>query len=359
MIDFAALFGGKGRPLVGLDISSSAVKMVELAEAGSNQYRLERYAIEPLPRDAVSDGNIASLDGVAEAIRKAWKRMGTSTRSVALALPSSAVITKKINLPAGLRELDMEVQVESEANQYIPFAIEEVNLDFQTLGPVGNGADEVEVMIAASRKEKVEDRVAAAESAGLKAIVMDVESFAAQSAFALICSRLPDAGKGKIVALVDVGANAMKVTIFRDETVLYSREQAFGGYQLTQDIMRNYGMSAEEAEAAKRANSLPENYEHDLLKPFMDSLGLEVSRALQFFFTSTQFNQVDMIVLAGGCAVVPGLDQVVASRTQVTTQVANPFQGMALSQRVRPRNLATEAPALMVACGLAMRRFDA
>lgn len=359
MIDFAALFGGKGRPLVGLDISSSAVKMVELTEAGSNQYRLERYAIEPLPRDAVTDGNIASLDGVADAIRKAWKRLGTSTRSVALALPSSAVITKKINLPAGLRELDMEVQVESEANQYIPFAIEEVNLDFQVLGPVGNGADEVEVMIAASRKEKVEDRVAAAESAGLKALVMDVESFAAQSAFGLICSRLPDGGKGKIVALVDVGANAMKVTIFRDDAVLYSREQAFGGYQLTQDIMRNYGMSAEEAEAAKRANSLPENYEHDLLKPFMDSLGLEVSRALQFFFTSTQFNQVDMIVLAGGCAVVPGLDQIVASRTQVTTQVANPFQGMALSQRVRPRNLATEAPALMVACGLAMRRFDA
>lgn len=359
MIDFAALFGGKGRPLVGLDISSSAVKMVELAEAGSNQYRLERYAIEPLPRDAVTDGNIASLDGVADAIRKAWKRMGTSTRSVALALPASAVITKKINLPAGLRELDMEVQVESEANQYIPFAIEEVNLDFQTIGPLGNGTDEVEVMIAASRKEKVEDRVAAAESAGLKALVMDVESFAAQAAFSLICSRLPDGGKGKIIAMVDVGANAMKVAIIRDDVVLYSREQAFGGFQLTQDIMRNYGMSAEEAEAAKRANSLPENYEHDLLKPFMDSLGLEVSRALQFFFTSTQFNQVDMIILSGGCAVVPGLDQIVASRTQVTTQVANPFQGMALSQRVRPRNLATEAPALMVACGLAMRRFDA
>lgn len=358
MIDFAALLGGKGRPLIGLDISSSAVKMVELADAASNQYRLERYAIEPLPRDAVTDGNIASLDGVADAIRKAWKRLGTSTRSVALALPASAVITKKIALPAGLRELDMEVQVESEANQYIPFAIEEVNLDFQVLGPMGGSTDEVEVLIAASRKEKVEDRVAAAEAAGLKAVVMDVESFAAQAAFDLIRTRLPDAGKGKVVATVDVGANAMKVAIMRDENVLYSREQAFGGFQLTQDIMRNYGMSAEEAEAAKRSGSLPENYEHDLLRPFMDSLGLEVSRALQFFFTSTQFNQVDLIVLSGGCAVIPGLDQVVAGRTQVSTQIANPFQGMTLSQRVRPRNLATEAPALMVACGLAMRRSE-
>jgi type IV pilus assembly protein PilM len=359
VIDFSSLLGGRSRPLIGLDISSSAVKMVELTEA-SNQYRLERYAIEPLPRDAVSDGNIASLDVVADAIRKAWKRLGTSTKSVALALPSAAVITKKISLPAGLREMDMEIQVESEANQYIPFAIEEVNLDFQVLGSMPGGNEEVEVLIAASRKEKVEDRVAAAESAGLKAIVMDVESFAAQAAFELIRRKLDkDEGQGKVVAMVDIGANVMKVAVIRDENVLYAREQAFGGFQLTQDIMRNYGMSTEEAEAAKRSGSLPENYEHELLRPFMDSLGLEVSRALQFFFTSTQFNQVDQIVLAGGCAVVPGLEQIVAGRTQVATQVANPFVGMSLAQRIRPKNLASDAPALMVACGLAMRRFDA
>ncbi|KAF7598617.1 MAG: pilus assembly protein PilM [Candidatus Dactylopiibacterium carminicum] len=344
---------------MGLDISSSAVKLVELAEAGSNQYRLERYAIEPLPRDAVTDGNIASLEAVADAIRRAWKRLGSSTRQVALALPAAAVITKKIMLPAGLRELEMEVQVESEANQYIPFAIDEVNLDFQVLGPSPGSAEEVDVLIAASRKEKVEDRVAAAEAAGLKALVMDVESFASQAAFELIKKRLPDAGRGKIVALVDLGAQVMKVTILRDQNVLYSREQAFGGNQLTQDISRNYGMSTEEAEAAKRSSSLPEDYEHELLKPFTESVALEVSRALQFFFTSTQFNQVDNIVLSGGCAVIPGIDQVVASRTQVPTKTANPFVGMSLSQRVRPKNLAADAPALMVACGLALRRFDA
>lgn len=358
MIDIGSLLGGRARPLIGLDISSSAVKMVELSEA-SNQYRLERYSIEPLPRDAVTDGNIASLDAVADAIRKAWKRLGSPTKSVAMALPAAAVITKKITLPAGLREMEMEVQVESEANQYIPFAIEEVNLDFQTLGVLPGSEEEVEVMIAASRKEKVEDRVAAAESAGLKATVMDVESFAAQAAFDLIRRKLDkDEGAGKIVATVDVGANVMKVAILRDENVLYAREQSFGGFQLTQDIMRNYGMSTEEAEAAKRSGSLPENYEHELLRPFMDSLGLEVSRALQFFFTSTQFNQVDQIILSGGCAVLPGLDQIVSGRTQVPTQIANPFVGMGLSSRIRPKNLATEAPSLMVACGLALRRFD-
>lgn len=358
-MDIQSLLGGKSKALVGLDISSSAVKLVELAEAGGNQLRLERYAIEPLPRDAVTDGNISSLEAVADAIRRAWRRMGASTKQVALALPAAAVITKKITLPAGLRELDMEAQVESEANQYIPFAIEEVNLDFQVLGPAGTGADEVEVLIAASRKEKVEDRVAAAEAAGLRAVKMDVESFASQAAFDLIKRRLPNAGKGRVVALIDVGAQMMKVTVLRDDNVLYSREQAFGGNQLTLDISRAYGMSTEEAEAAKRSNSLPDNYEHELLRPFVDSVALEISRALQFFFTSTQFNQVDHIVLSGGCAVIPGIDQVVAGRTQVTTEIANPFVGMSLSQRVRPKNLAADAPALMVACGLAMRRFDA
>ncbi|GAB2877488.1 pilus assembly protein PilM [Uliginosibacterium flavum] len=358
-MDIQSLLGGKSKALIGLDISSSAVKLVELVEAGANQYRLERYAIEPLPRDAVTDGNIASLEAVAESIRRAWRRLGSSTKQVALALPAAAVITKKITLPAGLRELEMEIQVESEANQYIPFAIEEVNLDYQVLGPAGTGADEVEVLIAASRKEKVEDRVAAAEAAGLRAVVMDVESFASQSAFDLVKRRLPEAGKGKVVALVDVGAQMMKVTVLRDDSVLYSREQAFGGNQLTQDISRNYGMSTEEAEAAKRSSSLPENYEHDLLRPFSESVALEISRALQFFFTSTQFNQVDHIILSGGCAVIPGIDQVVAGRTQVTTEVANPFVGMSLSSRIRPKNLAADAPALLVACGLALRRFDA
>ncbi|WP_341676641.1 pilus assembly protein PilM [Niveibacterium sp. SC-1] len=358
MIDVSSLFGGKARPLIGLDISSSAVKLVELADVNGRQRRLERYAIEPLPREAVSDGNIAQLDVVADAVRRAWKRMQTTTRQVSAALPAGAVITKKIILPAGLRETEMEVQVESEANQYIPFAIEEVNLDFQVLGTAPGTEDEVEVLIAASRKEKVEDRVAVAEAAGLKPVVMDVESFASQAALDLVRAQLPEGGKNRIVALVDAGANMLKTTVFRNEQQLYSREQPFGGNQLTQDVARHYGMNVDEAESAKRTGSLPENYEVELLRPFMDSLALEVSRALQFFFTSTTFNQVDHVILAGGCAVIPGLDQVVAGRTQVPTMTANPFAGMQLSQRIRPKSLSADAPALMVATGLALRRFD-
>lgn len=344
---------------MGLDVSSSAVKLVELSRTAKGEYRIERYAIENLPRDSVVDGNIAKLEDVADAVRRAWKRMGTSTRNVALALPAAAVITKKIIVPANQREQELEVLVESEANQYIPFQLDEVNLDFQVVGPAPGNPDEVEVLIAASRKEKVEDRVAVAEAAGLRAVVVDVESYAAQAAFELVEKQLPEGGKDSNIVLVDVGANVMNVIILRNDQPVYSREQAFGGYQLTQDIMRNYGMTPEEAEAAKRTNTLPENYENDLLRPFMDNLALEVSRALQFFFTSTQYNSVDHIVLAGGCSIIPGLDEVVANRTQVETRVANPFVDMQLSQAVTAKRLSQDAPSLLVACGLALRRFDA
>ena len=353
-----SIFNPKARSLIGLDISSSAVKMVELGSDGKSGFRVERYAIEVLPRDAVADGNIVNLEATAEAIRRAWKRLATSTRSVAIALPTSHVITKKIIVAAGLREQELELQVESEANQYIPFALEEVNLDFQIAGPAPSSPDEIEVLIAASRKEKVEDRVAVVESAGLKAVVMDVESYAALAAFDLISKQLPEGGKGQIVALVDIGANVMSLTVLRDGQQLYGREQAFGGNQLTQDVARLFGMTFEEAETEKRRNNLPDNYESEVLQPFVESMALEVSRALQFFFTSTQFNQVSHIVLSGGCAVLPGADEAVASRTQINTVVANPFADMLLSERVKAKNLLQDAPSLVVACGLALRRFD-
>ena len=357
MIDLP-FFGSAAHQLAGLDISSSSVKLVELSGGDKEGYKVERYAIEPLPRDAVADGNIANLEAVSEAVRRALRRFGSGIKNVAMALPASSVITKKIILPAGLREQEMEISVESEANQYIPFAIDEVNLDFQVVGPAPGNPGELEVLIAASRKDKVEDRVAVAQAAGLKATVVDVESLAIESALELVCRQLPNGGQDKVVGLVDVGANVMKVSMFRNRQQVYMREQAFGGNQLTQDIVRHYGMSSDEAEAAKRAGSLPDTYSRELMRPFLDSLALEVSRALQFFFTSTQFNQVDHLVLAGGCAVMPGLADIVAARTQVETLIGNPFVGMTLSSKVRPKSLLADAPSLMVACGLALRRFD-
>jgi len=349
----------KAPPLCGVDISASSVKIVELSETADKKgYVLERYAIESLPKDAVSDGNINNLDAVSDGVKRAWKRLGSRIKNVSVALPAAAVISKKIMLPAGLREEDMEYQVESEANQYIPFALDEVNLDFQVIGLSPNNPDEVEVLLAASRKANVEDRVAAVQMAGLKTIVVDVEPYAAESAFEQIRNQLPGGALDQCVALVDIGDNVMNVNIIRNESSVYTRDQQIGGALLTQQIQTKFGLSAEEAEAGKRNGGLPDNYESDVLTPFLENLATEITRALQFFFTSTQYNEVSYIVLAGGCATLSGLDDVVATRTQVNTLIANPFAQMTLSSRIKPRQLQVDAPALMIACGLALRRFD-
>lgn len=349
-------FADSTPPLIGVDISSASVKMVELAEGGKGTYRLEAYAIAPLPRDAVVDGNIAGLDQVADVIKQAWKLLGTREKRLALSLPVAAVISKKVLMPAGLREEDMELQVESEANQYIPFSLDEVNIDFQVLGPAA-GPEEVEVLIAAARKEKIEDRVAAAEGAGLKVVVMDVETYATEAAYTLAATQLGNNGKGQTVMIVDIGASTMHINVLHDNQSVYTREQAFGGAQLTQEIQRRFGLSPEEAEIAKRRGGLPESYEVEVLQPFTQSLAMEVARAMQFFTSSTQYNRVDHILLAGGCASIAAIDVVVQERTQVHTVVANPFTGMSLGPKIRQQQLVADAPSLMIACGLALRRF--
>jgi type IV pilus assembly protein PilM len=346
----------KGPPLIGTDLSSSSIKMVELSEAGQGLYRLERYTIEQLPRESVVDGNINDLEAVSDALKRCHKRLGSGVKNLALALPTAAVISKKLLVPSGHSDEELQIQVEAEANQYIPFALDEVNLDFQVIGPSPGSSEDVEVLIAASRKEKIEDRVAAAEGAGLRPIVMDVDLYAAQAAFELMNGSAEDDGQN--VAMIDLGASVMSVNVMRDHQSIYLREQPFGGNELTQEIEHKFGLSPEEAEAAKRAGGLPEEYETDVLEPFIDKLGLEITRALHFFFSSTPHNEISRIVLCGGCAAIPGVEAAVARRTQVPTSIANPFARMQVSPRVKPRALAQDAPSLVVACGLALRRFD-
>lgn len=347
--------------LLGVDISASSIKMVELSRAdkSASSYRLERYVIEPMPVDAIQEGNINQLEQVSECLRRAWKRMGTRQKKIAMALPAASVITRKINVPAGLREDDLVFQVETEANQYVPFAMDEVNLDFQVIGPVPDCPEEVEVLLAVARKDRVEDRVAVALSADLKVMIIDIEQFAAQTVSStVIVSQLPDGGRDKVIALVDIGASNMRINILLNDASIYMRDQSFGGDQLTQEIRNHFNLSQEEAETAKRNGTLPENYYDDVLQPFCATLALEVARALQFFFTSTQYPQVDHIFLSGGCAVIPGLEEIVSERTQVITRVLNPFAGMELSGRIALRQLKADAPLLLIACGLAMRGFD-
>jgi type IV pilus assembly protein PilM len=350
-----SLFKESTPPLIGIDISSTSVKMVELANDGRGSYKLEGYAISPLAKDAITDGNVGDLEKVADAIKLAWKLLGSREKHAALALPSSSVISKKVIMAADLRDEDMEVQVEAEANQYIPFSLDEVNIDFQVLGPAPSSPDEVEVLIVAARKEKIEDRVAAAEGAGLKVIIMDVESYATEAAYTLVSGQLPNAGREQTVMIVDIGATMTHVNVLHDNKPVYAREQNFGGGQLTQEIQRRFGLSVEEAEIAKRRGGLPESYENEVLQPFVQLLAMEVARALQFFTSSTQYHRVDHIVLAGGCASIPEIDVTVQDRTQVNTIIANPFHSMGVGARVRQQQVTIDAPALLIACGLAMR----
>ncbi|TWO70460.1 pilus assembly protein PilM [Caenimonas sedimenti] len=357
MIALGSMIGQKTAPLLGLDISSSSVKLVELGRDKSGRFVLERCAIEPLERGWINDGNVEKFEEVAEAMRRVVKKSGTRTRNVAMALPASAVITKKIILPGGMTDAELEVQVETEANQYIPFSLDEVSLDFCVVGPSSTSAGDVEVLIAASRKEKVQDRQGLAEAAGLKPVILDVESYASRLAAGRLIGALPNEGKDQMVALFEVGASTTSMQVIRNDEVLYDRDQAFGGAQLTQLIVRQYGFSPEEAEAKKRSGELPEDYESGVLRPFVDSMAQEVARALQFFFTSTPHNRVDHIMVAGGSAALPGLSDAVTAQTSFPCVLADPFQGMHIGEGVREKKVRREAPSYLTSCGLAMRRF--
>ena len=357
MTALGSLFSRQPAPLLGLDVSSSSVKLVELGRDAAGKLVLERCAIEPLERGWITDGNVEKFDEVAEAVRRVVRKSGTRTRNVALALPPSAVITKKIVLPGGMSEQELELQVESEANQYIPFSLDEVSLDFCVVGQGVNAGDDVEVLIAASRKEKVQDRQGLAEAAGLKAMILDVESYASRLATARLIEQLPGQGKDAVVALFEIGAYTTSMQVLRNQEVLYDRDQAFGGAQLTQLIVRQYGFSSEEAETKKRSGDLPEDYAAGVLRPFVASIGQEIARALQFFFTSTPHNRVDYVLLAGGSAALPGLTSAVTRQTSFACSLVNPFDGMEIGAGLREKKVRREAPSYLTSCGLAMRRF--
>ena len=347
----------KSQPaLVGVDISSTAVKLLQLSRSG-NRYRVEHYAVEPLPPNAVVEKNIVEPEAVGEAIKRAVSRSGTRVRHAAAAVAGSAVITKVIPMPADLDDDDMESQIELEAVNYVPYPIEEVNLDFEVLGPMPGNPESVQVLLAASRAENVEVRASALELGGLTPKVMDVEVFAIENAFALLADQL-NIPKDGIVALIDSGATMTTLNVLRNGRNLYNREQVFGGKQLTDEVMRRYGLSYEEAGMAKRQGGLPESYEAEVLEPFEEAMVQQVSRLLQFFYAGSEHNRVDQVVLAGGCAAIPGIAQMVEEQLGVPTIVANPLAHMTLGPRVQAHALAQDAPALMIACGLALRSFD-
>ncbi len=350
-------FKKKSTPLLGIDISASAIKLLELSESGG-KYRIESYAVEPLPANSVVEKNIADADAVGEAIGRAVKKSGSRTKYGAAAVSGSAVITKVITMSAGLSDEDMESQIQLEADQYIPFPLEEVSMDFEILGPTEGNEEQVDVLLAASRSENVDLRIAALEVGGLEAKVVDVEAFALENAVAMMARELFGGGQGQVIAVADVGSAATTFSVLENLKIVYSREQAFGGAQLTEDIQRRYGLSYEEAGLAKKQGGLPDNYGPEVLEPFKESMAQQISRAQQFFFSSSSIAQIDHLILAGGCASIEGISEIVETAVGIPTVIANPFANMSLASRVPAQALNNDAPSLMVSCGLALRSFD-
>ncbi|MCO7224480.1 pilus assembly protein PilM [Pleionea sp. CnH1-48] len=353
----AQLIGTKKPSVVGLDISSTSCKLLELGRVGS-RYRVEAYAVEPLPQEAVSERDIRDPEAVGEAIKRVLSRSKSGLKHAAVAVAGSAVITKIIQMDKGLNDDDMESQIQVEADQYIPYPLEEVALDFEVVGESEKAPDKVDVLLAASRSENVYSRVDAVELGGITARVVDVEAYAMERAFRLLENQLPDQGEGKIIAVVDIGANMTSLSVLEDFKTIYTREQVFGGAQLTEEIQRRYGLSYEEAGMAKKQGGLPDDYEPEVLEPFKEAVIQQVSRSLQFFYSSSQYSEVDHVVLAGGCAVIDGLDDMLEERLGVSASIANPFADMSIASRVNAQALSVDAPSLMICCGLALRSFD-
>jgi type IV pilus assembly protein PilM len=305
----------------------------------------------------VVDKNITDIQAVGEAIGRAVKKSGTSTKTAAAAVAGSAVITKIISMPANLSDADLANQIQVEADQYIPFPLEDVAMDFEVIGP-SSDPDRVEVLLAASRSDNVDARRGALELGGLKAKVIDVEAFSLENTIGLLAREQLGGGEESVIALADVGSSITTFSVFEKLKIIYSREQQFGGAQLTEEIQRRYGLSFEEAGLAKKQGGLPENYIPEVLEPFKDNMAQQISRAQQFFFSSSQIANIDHLFLAGGCASIEGIAELIQSKIGVPTSVANPFANMSVSSRVPTHTLTNDAPALMVACGLALRSFD-
>lgn len=350
-------FNRKQTSVLGIDISTAAIKLLELSKDGA-RYKVESYSVAPLPQDAVIDKNITNIEIIAEAVKKAVKQSDTKLKNACVAVAGSSVMTKIITMPAALSDDEMAEQILVEADQYVPFSLDEVNLDFEVQGVNANSAELVDVLLAASRRENVEDRVEALSLAGLKTKIVDVEAFAMENAFALLIDQLPEALVDQTIAIADIGASMATLNVLYRSRTVYTREQSFGGKQLTEEIQRRYGLSYEEAGMAKRHGGLPDNYESDVLLPFKKSMVQQIARSLQFFVSSSANRGVSAVVLAGGCASIGGMEKLVEQELGIPAFVANPFVNMALSNRIRPQSLSNDAPALMVACGLALRSFD-
>ena len=342
--------------VLGIDISSTTIKLIELSRS-SEHYRIDAFAVVALPQDAVVEKTIANVEEVAAALRLAVAQAKTKTTLTCTAVPGSAVMSRTVPMPAGLGEDDLETQLTLEADQYVPYPLDEVAIDFDVQGETANNPHQIDVLVAACRRESVDAQVEALELAGLTPKIVDVEGYALERVFKLMRVH-HGISHDVIVAIADIGATVTTLSVFQEGRIIYTRDQLFGGKQLTDEIMRRYGLSLSEVSRAARKGDVSKDYESDVLRPFLNGVAQQVARSLQFFFSSSDFNGVDSVILAGGVAAIEGLEDFVRKRLNTKVVVADPLAGMTTATAVNSIALDADAPAMMVAIGLALRSFD-
>ncbi len=350
------LWKKKTTMMVGIDIGSHAVKAV-LLNQGNNGYILEDYAIEPMSRGAVVDREIQDIEAVGEVIAKIRKKISMKAKEVAAAVSGQTVITKIIYMDIALNEDELASQIEIEADSLIPYPLDEVSLDFESLDVNESDPSKVNVLLSAARTESIEARVAALELGGFNAKVIDVESYAVSRSHDLCLSQLPEDAVNKMVAIVDIGATMTLFTATKSGKHIYSRDQIFGGEQYTRSIVSYYNKSFEEAEEAKITHDLPPNYTFEVLAPFHTILMQQVRRAIQMFLTSSGADKVDYLLISGGTASIEGLEALLTEELGIHTVIANPFNDMEIAKSLNAGEINKIAPQFMVATGLALRSF--
>lgn len=368
-----ALFKRKD-PMLGIDISPSSVKVVELSRSGS-RLRVEAFAIEQLGEGLADDRNLADPEVIGEAIKRACRKAGTRTRKAAVAIPSSSVISRVIPMPAEFKESDVEANIPMEAAHYIPYPIEEIYLDFEIKGVSKGHGEQQDVLLVATRKENVDIREAALKEAGLVPTVVDVEGYALENAFHILRDHLPSHGddsedaasssraSDNLTALVDLGATLTNMYILQDGQIICSREQNFGCDLLTSRIAENYQVSRDQANKLKLSGQVADDYSEAVLEPFKQMLVEQIGIMQNYLFTSGQLASghytISNMLLIGGGAMLPGLDRMIADVLGIAAMTANPFKNMSTASRVGSSALLRDAPLLVVAAGLALRSFDA
>ena len=352
------LFSGKSHSrVIGVDIGTTSIKALEFVKSGRSLV-VERYAYEPLTPGLIIDHKIKDVEQVANSLQRVVKRSGSKAKRAAICVTANNVISKIVSVQSDLKSNELESLIEVEADRIVPYSLDEVNIDFTNLGKSDTSLGEDDVQIVVCRKQVVEDLVAVLDEADIEPAVVDVDTFTLSRVHALVNQGIVGAGAKRTSALIDFGSNASRFMVFHNNQIVYNRETPFGGRQLIDSINQKYGMPHDEAMLSLRKGELPDTFKTDVLKPFVKTLVQEILRSLQFFYSSSTHNNIDELMITGGCAHIGNIEKIIEKRVELPTVVMNPFASTRIGSKVDKDKFRKDIPSLAIASGLALRGFE-